>query len=159
MEQSGAPPMPKSCVNAEMMLMMGKVRPMPVSASVEASGRWPMYMRSTTLYSTLISCAAVIGTARLMMQRATLPLEKSFFVSANAPFILSIQNRPFVSPTGIRFPNAGERGTHGFLLPLSKARVLPFVCSFYCTPFGKRWQETNYSFALAAASRFWRSSS
>ena len=49
MEQSGAPPMPKSCVNAEMMLMMGKVRPMPVSASVEASGRWPMYMRSTTL--------------------------------------------------------------------------------------------------------------
>ena len=37
-----------------------------------------MYIRSTTLYSTLISWATVMGTARRRMFPATLPLEKSF---------------------------------------------------------------------------------
>ena len=41
-EQSGAPPMPNKFEKAEMMVMMGKVSPSPVSANVDASGRWPM---------------------------------------------------------------------------------------------------------------------
>ena len=36
-----------------------------------------MYIRSTTLYSTLISWATVIGRAKRRMLPATLPLEKS----------------------------------------------------------------------------------
>ena len=64
--------------------------PRPVKALPAASGRRPMYMRSTTLYSTLISWATVMGRARRRMFPATLPLEKSFvwvFAMWGIPFL------------------------------------------------------------------------
>ena len=42
MENKGAPPMPNRLANAMMTVMTGSVRPMPVRASVEVPGIWPM---------------------------------------------------------------------------------------------------------------------
>ena len=69
--------MPNRLAKAVTMEMMGKVSPRPVRALPAASGRRPMYMRSTTLYSTLMSWATVIGRARRRIFPATLPWEKS----------------------------------------------------------------------------------
>ena len=77
MENRGEPPMPNRLAKAVTMEMMGNVRPMPVRASAAALGRWPMYIRSTTLYSTLMSWATVMGRASRKMLLDTLPLEKS----------------------------------------------------------------------------------
>ena len=49
MENSGEPPMPNRFAKAVTMEMMGKVSPSPVRALPAASGRRPMYIRSTTL--------------------------------------------------------------------------------------------------------------
>ena len=90
MENSGEPPMPNRLAKAVTMERMGKVSPRPVKALPAASGRRPMYMRSTTLYSTLISWATVMGRARRRMFPATLPLEKSFvwvFAMWGIPFL------------------------------------------------------------------------
>ena len=42
MEQSGAPPWPKSPANAERMEMTGSAMPTPVSAMLPMPGIWPM---------------------------------------------------------------------------------------------------------------------
>ena len=63
MEARGAPPMPASAAKAEIARMAGSVTPTPVSAVAPMSGICPMYIRSTRLYSTLISCAVMAGAA------------------------------------------------------------------------------------------------
>ena len=42
MEKRGAPPVPNRLAKAVMMVMTGSVRPIPVSASVDVWGMWPM---------------------------------------------------------------------------------------------------------------------
>lgn len=63
MDARGAPPMDTSAAKAEMAVISGKQTPTPVSAVSPISGRWPMYMRSTMLYNTLMTCATMAGTA------------------------------------------------------------------------------------------------
>ena len=70
-EHRGAPPVPHRLAKPMMMDTMGMVSPSPVSA--RCPGSRPRYIRSTTLYSTLISWAAVMGTARDMIFFAMLP--------------------------------------------------------------------------------------
>ena len=77
-EQRGAPPIPKRFAKAITIVIIGKVTPTPVSAILEPSEILPIYILSITLYSILISCAKVIGTASLKILLETLPLEKSF---------------------------------------------------------------------------------
>ena len=115
----------------------------------------------------LVNNAAII-MRKPMLEMGADEFRKVIDVDLNAPFILSIQNRTFVFPYGSRFPNAGSRDSSPhfasprhevFAEPFSKGSRFLFVYPFYCTPFGKRWQETAYSFACAAIARFWRSSS
>ena len=73
MENSGPPPVEKSMEKAMMIEVIGRVRPMPVSASVDASGKRPIYIRSTILYKTLINWAKVMGNAILIIFFAILP--------------------------------------------------------------------------------------
>ena len=78
------------------MEMMGEGQPQALSERCRRRrGRRPMYMRSTTLYSTLISWATVMGRASRKMLPATLPLEKSFVwggchVRGPGPFCVKI---------------------------------------------------------------------
>ena len=69
--------MDTSAAKAEMAVISGKQTPTPVSAVSPISGRWPMYMRSTMLYNTLMTCATMAGTASLNKSRPTLPLPRS----------------------------------------------------------------------------------
>ena len=62
MDASGAPPMPTKDENAMMSTMMGIVMPKPAMACAPVSGMFPMYARSTILYSTFTSCAVIAGT-------------------------------------------------------------------------------------------------
>ena len=50
---------------------------------------WPMYIRSTTLYSTLISWATVMGIASRRMLPETLPWEKSLVLVMKQFAVLS----------------------------------------------------------------------
>ena len=58
--------------------MTGNVTPTPVSARSPIPSIWPIYIRSTRLYSTLISCAAIAGSAILNSSLPTLPRPRSF---------------------------------------------------------------------------------
>ncbi len=62
-EAWGAPPIPMRALNAEIIMIIGKETPTPVSAAAPTSGMCPMYIRSTMLYSILTSCAAIAGSA------------------------------------------------------------------------------------------------
>ena len=86
MEHNGAPPMPNRFANAMTMDMMGRHNPRPVSDKVACSGIMPMYIRSTILYSTLISWARVMGRASFRIFFMTLPFEKSLVSLIQSPF-------------------------------------------------------------------------
>ena len=70
-EARGAPPMLTSAANAENIIITGIATPMPVSAAGPVSGIWPMYIRSTILYSRLITWAVMAGSASLNSSRPT----------------------------------------------------------------------------------------
>ena len=73
MEHSGAPPVPHRLAKPIRMDTMGMHTPRPVRARLSVLDSLLRYTRSTTLYSTLTSWAAVMGTARSMMLRGMLP--------------------------------------------------------------------------------------
>ena len=68
--------MPQRLAKPMRMDMMGMVSPRPVRD--RWPGRRPKYIRSTTLYRTLMSWASVMGAAKVRMVLGMLPLEKSF---------------------------------------------------------------------------------
>ena len=82
MEHSGAPPIPNRLAKADTMEITGKHNPSPVNAKVPVPGILPIYIRSTILYSKLIICAAVMGSASSKIRRLTLPTEKSVWFEA-----------------------------------------------------------------------------
>ena len=63
MEARGAPPMLTRAAKAEIAMITGKVTPTPVSALAPSPGRWPIYIRSTILYRTLMIWAVMAGRA------------------------------------------------------------------------------------------------
>ena len=65
MDALGAPPMLTNAAKAEMAIIRGMVTPTPVSALGPTSAIWPIYIRSTMLYMTLIICARIAGRASL----------------------------------------------------------------------------------------------
>ena len=52
-----------SAAKAENIMITGIATPMPVRAAGPMSGIWPMYIRSTILYSRLITWAVMAGSA------------------------------------------------------------------------------------------------
>ena len=98
MDALGAPPMLTRAAKAEMAMMTGKVTPTPVRALAPTPGRWPMYIRSTMLYNTLIIWAVMAGIARLNSNFPTLPEPRSTsFASFDVPInitqsFLSLKN-------------------------------------------------------------------
>ena len=82
MEARGAPPKAIRAAKAEITMMMGRHTPTPVRASlptVSTGCMWPMYTRSTRLYSMLTIWEVMVGTARENSSFPTLPLPKSTF--------------------------------------------------------------------------------
>ena len=71
MEARGAPPILTRAAKAEMHRISGMVTPTPVRAVAPTSGMWPMYIRSTKLYSRLISWARMEGRASWNSSRRT----------------------------------------------------------------------------------------
>ena len=63
MDALGAPPMLTRAAKAEIAMITGKVTPTPVSAWAPSPGRWPIYIRSTILYRTLMIWAVMAGRA------------------------------------------------------------------------------------------------
>ena len=61
---SGVPPRPTSREKEESRAIMGPQTPTPARARLPASSICPMNIRSTMLYSTLISWASMVGMAR-----------------------------------------------------------------------------------------------
>ena len=61
-------------------MMSGKQTPTPVSAADPISGIWPIYMRSTMLYSALTTCEVMEGRARISSRWpiGSLPKSTSF---------------------------------------------------------------------------------
>ncbi len=87
MDALGAPPILTRAAKAEMAMMIGNVTPTP--------GRWPMYIRSTMLYKTLMIWAVMAGTASLNSSLSTLPEPRSIsFASFAEP--IKIQSFPSV---------------------------------------------------------------
>ena len=96
MDALGAPPMLTRAAKAEMAMMTGNVTPTPVRALAPTPGRWPMYMRSTMLYKTLMIWAVMAGTASLNSSRPTLPEPRSIsFASFAEP--IKIQSFPYIN--------------------------------------------------------------
>ena len=79
----GDPPSPTSVAKEVSSVTMGPQTPTPARATLPISGKFPMYIRSTMLYSTLTSWASIVGTASPSTSRKTGPLPRSFsfFVS------------------------------------------------------------------------------
>ena len=80
MEARGAPPKAIRAAKAEITMMMGRHTPTPVRASlptVSTGCMWPMYTRSTRLYSMLTIWEVMVGTARENSSFPTLPLPRS----------------------------------------------------------------------------------
>ena len=95
MDALGAPPILTRAAKAEMAMMIGNVTPTPVRALAPTPGRWPMYIRSTMLYKTLMIWAVMAGTASLNSSLPTLPEPRSIsFASSEEP--IKIQSFPSV---------------------------------------------------------------
>ena len=77
MEARGAPPIDTSAAKAEMAVISGKQTPTPVRATSPMPSRWPMYIRSTMLYNTLMICAIMEGTASRKSSRPMPALPRS----------------------------------------------------------------------------------
>ena len=90
-EARGAPPMLTSAANAEMAIITGIVTPTPVKALGPTSGMWPIYIRSTMLYMTLMICASMAGSASLKRSFPILPFPRS----ASFSFVAFIDKIPF----------------------------------------------------------------
>ena len=76
---SGAPPTPISEAADPIIVTTGPHTPTPASARSPTPGIWPMYMRSTMLYSTLTNCASMLGSAILKTSGPIGSLPRSFF--------------------------------------------------------------------------------
>ena len=92
---SGAPPMPTRLLNALTMRVMGNTTPSPASASVPMPAMLPTYMRSTRLYSKLMTCATTAGTASFATSLPTGAVPRSIapcfaFISRPALTIFSL---------------------------------------------------------------------
>ena len=72
-------------------MMTGIVTPTPVRAAAPTPGIWPIYIRSTMLYITLITCAAMAGIDSRKSSFPTLSVPSSF----SFPFFGSIYFIPF----------------------------------------------------------------
>ena len=85
MDARGAPPPPASAAKADTIIMSGIHTPTPVSARLPTSGIWPIYIRSTMLYSILISWATTVGTASRNSSFPTGAVPRSAFLSIRFP--------------------------------------------------------------------------
>ena len=102
----GAPPIPIRELKADIIMRMGNVTPTPVNAAAPISGMWPIYIRSTILYSIFTSCAVIAGTANRNRSLPTFPLPRSaVFCSCSftdyAPHIPKIFHTRFDIPVRI----------------------------------------------------------
>ena len=92
MDARGAPPIAISAAKAEITMMMGRHTPTPVRASlptVSTGCMWPMYTRSTRLYSMLTIWEVMVGSARENSSRPTGPVPRSTFLRFIPAMLLS----------------------------------------------------------------------
>ena len=103
MLMSGEPPIPTSEANADIIVTMGPQTPTPARAFSPISAIFPMYIRSTTLYSTFTNWASMEGMAILMTSRfmSSLPRSFSIFISSRLlyhSYVFPLNNARQVKP-------------------------------------------------------------
>ena len=113
------PPMPTRLPKADITTISGRLTPRAAMDWVPCwPGRFPMYIRSTILYSALITWAAMAGTASLSIRRPipSFPRSVDFGKSSSPKAWLSISPSSAPLPAALLFsglPTGRERDSVG----------------------------------------------